>query len=375
MDPLPPIPTPAGARWRKWRNPVAHVLMFGVACALVSLLWVRLGEPAYYIGQVEVIESTVSSRDSGYITNLWVAPLQEVKPGDLLAEVVTTDPRTVNNRLEAMRDRMRLTALEWDPILRRERTTLDYEQLSVECDRINTELEIARVRLEHATIQLQRDSNAFAARVVSAEVLDLSRRNKDAFEVEVREKSNHVARAQKVLDRLQSLAETFTPGGENDPIRQALEVEEDKMRVFEAKVAPLRLYAPTGGVVTAIFRRMGEQVLAGDPIAIITCSEATRITALLPERQTFTPRIGMEVEVVTRHWPRVRGFAQIIGVSPHLLAMTNSPTTPIGTRHATVFPMGRLVSVSLPPDLPLLPGELVNLRFPVKQKQQAESSK
>src|SRR5262245_39555979 len=172
MNPLPPIPARPGARWRRWRQPLAHLLAFGVACWLVAMLWTRLGEPAYYLGQVEVVESVISSRDAGYITNLWVTPLQEVKSGDLMAELITTDPRTVNNRLEAMRDRMRLTALELDPILRRERTTLDYEQLSVECDRTSTELEIARVKLDHAVIQLQRDSNLFAAKVLSEELLD-----------------------------------------------------------------------------------------------------------------------------------------------------------------------------------------------------------
>ena len=338
-------------------------MIFLGTCGLALIFWIQQGRPAYYLGEVEIIETLVSSPDSGYITNLWVTPLQEVRMGDLVVEVITTDPRTVNNRLEAMRDRMRLTALEWDPILRRERTTLDYEQLSVECDRVNTELEIARVKLEHAAIQLQRDSNAFSAKVVSEELLDLSRRNKEAFEVEVHEKSNHVFRAQKVLDRLQSLAETFTPGGENDPIRQALEVEEDKMRVFEAKIAPLRLHAPTGGVVTAIFRRTGEQVLAGDPIATITCEQAERIVALLPEQQSIIPRIGMEVEVLTRGWPRREGRAHVVGVSPRFQQITNSPIALLGTRHAFLYPLGRQVSISLPPNLHLLPGETVNLRF------------
>ena len=121
QEPLPPIPSPFGSRWRFDYPRLVHVVVFLVACGLATLLWTRVQGPGAFVGQVEVMQFTVASRDAGYITNLFVRPLQPIQAGDPVAEIVTTDPRTVNNRLEAMRDRMRLTALELDPILRRER--------------------------------------------------------------------------------------------------------------------------------------------------------------------------------------------------------------------------------------------------------------
>ena len=101
MDRLTPIPSAPGARWRRWRAPLCQLLVFLVTCVLISLTWRQMQRPGSFPGQVEVVETLVSSGDAGFITNLWVHPLQEIKAGDLVAEVITTDPRTVNNRLEA----------------------------------------------------------------------------------------------------------------------------------------------------------------------------------------------------------------------------------------------------------------------------------
>ena len=361
MDPLPPIPTPFGSHWRRWRWKVTHVIVFLSLCAGSVVVWQQLQSSLTFVGQVETIQTIVSSRDAGFITNLWVTLLQEIKVGDLVAEVITTDPRTVNNRLEVIRDRMRLIALEMEPILSRQRTALAYEQLSVDCDRIKGEVSVARVKLDQAQSQLKRDETLFQQGSLSAELFEFSRRNKEAYEAELLGKSNLVQRTEKALDRLKSVADAFVPGGENDPIRQAIELEEDKARVFEAKLLPLRLQAPTNGIVTEVHRHAGEQVFAGEPIATITSLHGTRIVGYLPQNFPITPQVGMPVEVCTRTTRRRKGCATVLGVSPNLESITNSLVAPLAVRPVVVAPMARKVSISLPAGLKLLPGEPVDL--------------
>lgn len=378
MDPLPPIPVPLSSHWRRWRWKVAHVTVFLSLCAGSVIVWQQLQSSLTFVGQVETIQTIVSSRDAGFITNLWVTPLEEVKIGDLIAEVITTDPRTVNNRLEVIRDRMRLIALEMEPILSRQRTALAYEQLSVDCDRIKGEVGVARVKLEQAQSQLKRDEAVFQQGSLSAELFEFSRRNKEAYEAELLGKSNLVQRTEKALDRLKSVADAFVPGGENDPIRQAIELEEDKARVFEAKLLPLRLVSPTNGIVTEVHRHTGEQVTAGEPIATITCPHGTRIVGYLPQNFPVTPQVGMPVEVITRTLRRMKGCAIVLGVSPHLESITNSLVAPLAVRPVVVAPMGRRVSISLPAGLELLPGEPVDLtllRKPARAARNAEAGK
>jgi len=361
LDPLPPIPASFGSLWRRWCGKPAHVLLFLALCIGIAAVWRHLGSSLNFVGQVESIQTIVSSRDSGFITNLWVTLLQEVKIGDLVAEVVTTDPRTVNNRLDVIRDRMRLIALEMEPVLSRQRTALAYEQLSVECDRIKSEVDVARVKLDQAQSQLKRDDILFQQGSLSGELFEFSRRNKEAYEAELLAKSNLVQRTEKTLERLESMADAFVPGGESDPIRQAIELEEAKARVFEAKLLPLRLESPTNGIVTEIHRHAGEQIIAGEPIATITSQHGTRIVGYLPRNFPITPQVGMAVEVCTRTMKRVKGCATVLGVSPHLEFITNALVAPISVQHVFIPAMARKVSVSLPAGLELLPGEPVDL--------------
>jgi multidrug resistance efflux pump len=366
METLPPIPSPFAARWRRHRLAITHFLVFSALCAAIVLAWQQVQQPAQFVGQVEVLQTVVSSRDDGFITNLWVAPLQEMNTGDLVAEVITTDPRTVNNRLEVMRDRMRLTQLEMEPILNRQRGALSYEQLGVDCARVKAELEIARVNLKQAQTQLARDEKILKEGVLSPELYELSAVRAKAFEVEVAEKTKLVERTEKALERLAFMADSFVPGGENDPLRLALAVEEEKIKVFEGKTLPLRLLAASKGIVTAIHRQAGEQITAGEPIATITSGQSGRIVGFLPRDFPIEPRVGMKVEVRTRSRKRTTGCAAVIGISPHLEPLTNSLVGPLAVRPLVVPAMGRILSISLPAELKLLPGEPVDLSFALR---------
>jgi multidrug resistance efflux pump len=324
-------------------------------------VWRIVQAPATFVGQVEVVEAIVSSRDDGVISNLWVVPMQEVKLGDLVAEVVTTDPRTVNNRLEVMRDKMRLIQLEMDPVLNRQRGAIAYEQLGVDSARVKAEMEIARVKLEQAKSQLNRATKSFQEGLIPKEEYEVVESSAKALKVEVAEKEKLVDRSEKALERLKFMADQYVPGGENDPLRQALAVQEEQTRVFEAKMAPLRLLSPTNGVVTTVHRHSGEQILAGQPIATITASESPRIIGYLPQDFPFEPCVGTEVEVRTRDRRRRSGRASITGISPHLQSITNALVPPVAVRPQPLAPLGRIVSISLPRELKLLPGQPVDV--------------
>ena len=50
-----------------------------------------------------------------------------------------------------------------------------------------------------------------------------------------------------------------------------------------------------------------------------------------------------------------------VGVSPYIESMTNSLVQPLAVRPNLVVPLGRLISISLPPGLELTPGEPVDV--------------
>src|SRR5438552_1818023 len=219
MEALAPIPTPFSHRLRRWRLKSIHAVAFTLVCLGIAFAWGKLIHPSAFFGQVEVIQAAVTSPDAGLLTNLWVTPFQEVKSGDLVAEVTTTDPRTANNRLDVMRDRMRLIELEMTPLLRRESSAISYAELIFTCEKMRADLAMARVNLRQASNQFDRISGLFGEKVVSNVVYDKAKTEYEALQADVEEKSKIVQATQKTVERLAYMANEATPGAANDPLK------------------------------------------------------------------------------------------------------------------------------------------------------------
>ena len=367
MNALPPIPTPLRQRLRPIRQQWVPVLTLLLIIIVIASIWRRMAQPTTFVGMVETIQTIVTSPDAGTLTNIAINPLQEVVAGDIVGEVLTTDPRTVNSRLSVLRGRMQLMEMELDPILNRQRNALDYERLMVDCAKIRDDLATSKAMLEGARSKFKLESELRTQGISSKETYEDALAQKNALEATVAEKEKIVAITEKSLERLAYMADSFVPGGENDPLKAALGVEEEKMKLFQAKMKPLELQAPIDGIVTVLHKRPGEQVLPGDPIVTITSRKAERIVGYLPQAFPINPKVGMKVEVATRSplspW-RTRSVATITGVSPHLENITNMlvrPITPGLSMDQQLPVLGRVVSVSLPSDLKLLPGQPLDI--------------
>jgi multidrug resistance efflux pump len=367
MKVLPPIPTPLRQRLKPIRQRWLPAVVLLLVLVAIALVWRRMARPTSFVGIVEMVQTIVTTPDAGVLTNISINPLQEVVAGDVVAEVVTTDPRTVSSRLSVLRGRMQLMEMELDPVLNRQRNALDYERLMVDCAKIKDELATAKALLEGARSRFKLETGLRAQGISSTETYEDALAQKNALEASVSEKEKIVALTEKSLERLSYMADSFVPGGENDPLKAALVVEEDKVKLFQAKLRPLELQAPIDGIVTLLYKRPGEQVLPGDPIMTITARKPERILGYLPQAFPINPTVGMKVEVTTRSplsfW-RVQSIATITGVSPHLEPITNLLVRPIvpGLSMDQQLPvLGRVISISLPTDLKLLPGQPLDI--------------
>jgi multidrug resistance efflux pump len=367
MKVLPPIPTPLRQRLKPIRQRWLPAVVLVLVLVAIAMIWRRMARPTSFVGIVEMVQTIVTTPDAGVLTNISINPLQEVVAGDVVAEVVTTDPRTVSSRLSVLRGRMQLMEMELDPVLNRQRNALDYERLMVDCAKIKDELATAKALLEGARSRFKLETGLRAQGISSTETYEDALAQKNALEASVREKEKIVALTEKSLERLSYMADSFVPGGENDPLKAALIVEEDKVKLFQAKLRPLELQAPIDGIVTMLHKRPGEQVLPGDAIITITARKPERILGYLPQAFPINPTVGMKVEVTTRSplsfW-RVQSIATITGVSPHLEPITNllvRPITPGLSMDQQLPVLGRVVSISLPTDLKLLPGQPLDI--------------
>lgn len=114
------------------------------------------------------------------------------------------------------------------------------------------------------------------------------------------------------------------------------------------------------GVVSAVYRRPGENVRAGEAILAISSERPERIIGFIRQPLSFEPRVGDPVEVRTRGQQRQVGMGEVLKIGARLELFTQ----PLRVRgFDSSQERGLPVLVSLPPGLRVHPGELVDL-FP-----------
>jgi multidrug resistance efflux pump len=117
-------------------------------------------------------------------------------------------------------------------------------------------------------------------------------------------------------------------------------------------------------VVTLVFRRSGEAVVAGEPILRITAPKAERLVGYLRQPIAVEPKVGMTVEIRSRAKERQSAESKIVHVSPGMEALT--PTL-ISALHLPPTPLpepGLRIQVAIPNGFAVRPGEFVDVVVP-----------
>jgi hypothetical protein len=111
-------------------------------------------------------------------------------------------------------------------------------------------------------------------------------------------------------------------------------------------------------MVNVIYHRSGEAVTAGEPIVAIATYNSVRIIGYLRPPIYDEPKLGTRVEVRTRGPRRQVGSANVVEIGAQL-----EPVAPalVGAFKVANVELGLPISISLPPNLKIRPGEVVDL--------------
>ena len=123
-------------------------------------------------------------------------------------------------------------------------------------------------------------------------------------------------------------------------------------------MSPIILRAPIDGMISTIYHHSGEAVIAGQPIVSITALSPARIVGYLHPPLLAEPKVGTRVTVRTRGLHPEAGLAQIVAVSMQLETI---PPALSGLARLNGIDQGLPIDVSLPANLSIHPGELVDL--------------
>ena len=363
MQSLPPIPTSPAQRWRDFRVQTMPVLVFGAVVLAAAALWQHSVAMPSLVGAAEAVTAYVSSPKPGVLVQLNTDRLQEVKAGDPIAQIITTDPKVLASSLAVIQAEIELMRRNLQPIVGEQRYVMNYDKLQLDWLKTRADLATTRVKLQLAENEFRRTEELFRDQIVAERIFEQARATRDKLQIEVEETAKLVAQQEVDIKALQmdpdgTTAADQKPASPRDVLRAAIAVQEEKLRLTEAELSPIVVHASMNGTVSVIHHHAGEAVLAGEPILTLNSLNSTRITAYVRQPLTLEPKVGMAVEVRTRSAHRQTSGATILQVGTQMEPITASLLPATSLR---AVEQGLPILVSLPADLKLVPGEIVDL--------------
>jgi HlyD family secretion protein len=353
-----PIPVPFRRRLHDARRSLVPPLVLLVAVAAVAALWRDHVAAPTLTGQAEPVLANISSQKPGILAQLDVRRFQQVKAGDLIAQVVIAEPRVLESSLSVLRAEIEVLRVDMRPLALQQRTAMDYSQLQLDWMKERATLASARVNLQLAEVEQRRTQELFREHIASQQQLDEANATVGSLTCQVEELSHLVSELNTNFSALQL---TNAPGitmVSDKPLDAAIAVQEAKLRLVEAELSPLTLRSPIDGVVSTIFHRAGETVIAGQPIVAIATANSVRIVGYLRTPVGKEPTAGAKVTIRARGGRRETGLAQVNAIGAQFEVI---PDQFLGPLRLGTIEMGIPLDISVPPNLPLRPGELVDV--------------
>jgi multidrug resistance efflux pump len=356
--PLPrtePIPVPWSVRWREFRMSALPVIVFLMVSGATVLIWRTTATSTGVAGVGEGVRSQVSSPTVARIQSIMVRPYEMVNAGDPVAVLIPIDPAAGLGLLQADMDLARLT---FQPSVA-ERNSMNFEQIRVDLLTTKAELEIAKVNLARFENQVRRNEPLFKEKLVSEDIYDLSVKTRDMFSAEVIAKSNAVAQIEKRLVELQSLGvpQAIAPDSALGTTIQRLESLRTQLAT---NWAPITLRAPITGMVGSVARQAGESAVEGEILLTINALTSERVVAYLRQPYPIDPHVGQEVVMITRERKPRRLNGSILQVGAQVEMITNALAF---IRTGSLIDVGLPIVVSIPPDVSIRPGEILDITF------------
>jgi len=352
------IPVPLAQRWHDVRLRLLPIIVFGAALCSIAVLWKTHVAAPSMIGQAEPVLANVSPHKPGILAELNVGRFQKVKAGDVVGQVMITDPKILASSIEVIRSEIEALRVNLKPIAAQEKLAVSYDKLRLDWMRERADLAATEVRLQQAQSEFRRVDALYKDQIVSQRMFEQAKAAQDSLQREVDELNKLVCDGEKNLQTLQVSNKVDTSSVSEEPLHAAIAVQEAKLRQTLAELSPITLKSPMDGIVTTIFHRSGEAVMAGQPVIAIATFNPVRIVGYMRPPISQEPQVGMKVEVRTRGIHREIGTARVVEVGTQLEGI---PGTLLGPIKLASTELGLPVDVSLPPNLKLRAGELVDL--------------
>lgn len=359
MPEIKPIPTPLYVHWRQIRFQLIPPIVFTLVLGTIFYLWEQELTPTSMTGEVYGVVNEVSPPRSGILQELYVDIFDTVSKGDLIARIQLQPPELIQAAIDVLQAEIELTRLGgMDPILDQQRNLLSWQSMQQDWLAARANLASLTIRRQQAEREYIRYQQLAQDKHVSASEADRLQSQFDALAAEEEETRKLV----EALEQSVSNSRRLGDGTEFDihkSLQATLHWQEMRMKQLEADLKPAELRAPLSGIVTMLLQKQGAFVREGLPLLTIRSEVPQHIVGYIRQPSNLTPEPGATVEVMTRGGRRHTTLAQIIKVGAQYEALGPAFQRPYNTLEERALP----VLISMPIELALRPGEIVDIRL------------
>jgi len=381
---LRPIRTPFVQHLHRVRYQLVPVLVFSVGVFLTVLLWGRHVSAPVAMAEAEIAQVDIISQVDGVLEKLpdrqWVF-LDPVGAGDLLARIDATPTQAMLETMLRDQDRLEkeLTATEArirqeqadrtdSQVVQAARLAVDLERLRLAVLDRRTQLEVDRIELKRRDELVEIVRKLLVAGLDSQFNLLIVQIPRDLAAQRVVNGEKALKEAEATKDEAQARRGSLSSAAAAavnvylDPVRAAIRAQEARVDELQIKINSLSMKSPIQGKISAIYRRPGEAVRAGDLVMTVAATETQHVISYIRQYQRIRPDVGMTAEVRTRSIPQMIVQAKVDRVGPKY-----EPIPPHQLFDPKVPEWGLPVRLAVPGDVKLRPGELVEVKFSISQ--------
>jgi multidrug resistance efflux pump len=371
-----PIATPRAQRIEDFRHKTLPLLVWSL-CAVVALgmLFAR-ARRFEYVGVANAPIYEVSSHTPATVASVQVGLYDRVMAGDVVAVL---DDTQVQAQIETAKANVRQLSAELDAAKAglggasgpgalatdMRRFAIDEDRQRLEALALRVTLETDRVEFDRQKIAVRRAEALRAASLLSEADYDLARLSFEEIKRKNEENEILLKETEETVRRTQARRSDYDRAGGTSgsdpivfkPLREAINVEVQRLKEIEAQRAVLVLKSPVTGRVSRIRAARGQSVVAGEPILLIEEESVREIVAYLREGDIRPIAANSKVRVTSARSGKVADSI-VVAVGPGLEALPQRLW-----QNPQVVEYGLGVTIAASPLMGLTPGELVSVRF------------
>lgn len=390
------IRTPLGRWWRLMVRRLVPVVAWLGAVALVMVLWRQRTARVDTPGILEARQAAVASVQRGSVASLPVELYDQVQAGQAVVRLndaaVRAELAVAQAEVSRLEAELRATErqLKEEAAVRELDLFASTRTYAMRIERLRLDKLDHRIELENDKVQLQRLAASIerlrtlrASQIVGDQEYDDLRYQHDALakKIAATEQALEVIEGQLREARGREEAPEFA-GSVGPvavalaPLREAVSVQLRRVDEIQVSREALVLRAPLDGVVMAVYHRVGEAVMPGDPILTVSDLRSLRIVSFVEQSKNLAPREGMVVEVRRRTRPVQVAASRVVKVGAQIEPMPpavcgGTPVQRWGLRVLIELPPSMLVPASGPGGaafIPPRPGEVLDVRYFVSRR-------